>query len=425
LKGAPKPCDSDPAWQDFGTVGSDGSLDGRNGIVVWKANNVSVENLTSCNFLAGTGESGNEIWWNGGAESGTVGLHGYTGRYLTATSTFFGPDGTVGNAETTAAQYGIFSSNSSGGVWDQIYASNFNDSGSYVGACQQVCNVTISHAWMEYDALGYSGTNSGGTVVIEGSQFDNNKDGLDTNTQIDGDPPAPQDGACPGTKTSPLTHTHSCWVFVDNYVHNNNDANVPEAGAASNGPTGTGMTLSGGTNDTVMDNRFVNNGAWGVLFVPYPDENAAVDGQSCSKTGGNAIAGFGCVYDPKGDALTHNTFANDGYFGNPSNADFGELTLSGSEPQNCFKANVAPQGSVPANLETAQAKCGSKTKKANADPTLFAQVLCDTGFGSCPAGATYPAFTGVVMHPLPALATMPNPCAGVPSNAWCKSGKPI
>ncbi len=32
----------------------------------------------------------------------------------------------------------------------------------YVGACLQQCDITIDHAWMEYNALGYSGTNSGG-----------------------------------------------------------------------------------------------------------------------------------------------------------------------------------------------------------------------------------------------------------------------
>ncbi len=257
------------------------------------------------------------------------------------------------------------------------------------------------------------------------SQFDDNKEGLDTNTQIDGDPPAPQNGACPGDKVSPITHTHSCWVFMDNDVHNNNNPDVPEAGAASNGPTGTGMTVSGGRNDTVMDNRFANNGAWGALFVPYPDSNPPVLGQTCAGTGGNEDGALGCVYDPEGDAMLHNTFSNDGFFGNPSNVDFGELTLSGNEIQNCFRANVAPQGSVPTNLETAQATCGPTTKAPNDNPALLGQVLCDTGFGSCPAGASYPAFTGVVMHPLPKLATMPNPCAGVPQNAWCRSGKPV
>jgi hypothetical protein len=423
--GAPQACDADPQWQDFGATGAAGVPYGRNGIVVWRANGVSVQNLTACNFLAGSGDSGNEIWWNGGAESGQVGLHGYSGSYLTATSTFFGPDGTVSDAETTAAEYGIFSSNASGGSWNQLYANNFNDSGMYVGACQQICDVTISNAWMEDSALGYSGTNSGGAVVITHSQFDNNKDGVDTNTQIDGDAPAPQNGACPGNKVSPITHTHSCWVFVDNYVHNNNNPNVPAAGSASYGPTGTGMTVSGGRNDTVMDNRFVNNGAWGVLFVPYPDMNAPVLGQTCSGTGGVEISGFGCVLDPEGDSLVHNTFSNDGFFANPSNVDFGELTLNGNQIQNCFRGNVDPQGSVPANLEKVEETCGGITKAPNDNGTLLAQALCDTGLASCPAGTSYPASTGVVMHPLPRLATMPNPCAGVPSNAWCKSGRPV
>ena len=51
--------------------------------------------------------------------------------------------------------------------------------------------------------------------------------------------------------------------------------------------------------------------------------------------------------------------------------------------------------------------------------------LCDTGFGSCPAGSTYPVSTGVVMHPLPKLKTMPNPCVNVPNNAWCKNGSAV
>ena len=175
----------------------------------------------------GAGDAGNEVWWNGGDGSGRIGLDRYTGAYLTATSTYFG-------GEKTAAQYGIFSSNAAGpSSWNELYASNFNDSGMYVGACHQQCDVTIDHAWMEDNALGYSGTNSGGAVVIENSQFDRNKDGLDTNTQIDGDPPAPQNGSCPGGATSPITHTRSCWVFAHNSVHDNNNPDVPEAGSAS------------------------------------------------------------------------------------------------------------------------------------------------------------------------------------------------
>ncbi len=417
---SPTPCSSAPVDQNFGPVGSDGKPYGRNGILVWKANNVSIENLTVCNFLGGSGDAGNEIWWNGGDGSGKIGLAGYTGRYLTATSTYFG-------TEDNAAQYGIFSSDAQGpGSWDQLYASNFNDSGMYVGACHQACDVTISHAWMEYNALGYSGTNSGGAVVIENSQFDENEDGVDTNTQLNGDPPAPQNGDCPGHAVSAITHTRSCWVFIHNNVHDNNNDDVPRAGNAAAGPTGTGMTISGGRNDTVMDNHFSDNGAWGALFVPYPDDNTPSLHQTCSGTGGIEQSRLGCVYDPEGDALLNNTFSHNGYFGNPSNADFGQITTSGHQPQNCFAGNQAPDGSSPSNLEASQPTCGKLTTAANTGGPLLGQVLCDTGFGSCPAGASYPPAGTVVMHPLPTgLASMPNPCQGVPENAWCPGGRPI
>jgi hypothetical protein len=418
--GATEPCDPAAQYQNFGVTGPGGQVEGRNGILIWKADDVSVENLTACNFLAGAGASGNEVWWNGGDGSGKIGLEGYSGSYLTATSTYFGD-------ETTAAQYGIFSSNSKGpGTWDQLYASNFNDSGMYVGACHQVCGIVIDHAWMEYNALGYSGTNSGGSIVVENSQFDNNEDGFDTNTQIGGDPPAPGNGDCPGHAISPITHTRSCWVFMHNYVHDNNNINTPRAGSAAAGPTGTGMTISGARNDTVMDNTFADNGAWGILFVPYPDSSKPVLGQTCAGTGGVENAALGCIYDPEGDALLHNTFVNDGYFKNPSNSDYGQIVFTKGEPQNCFAGNKAPQGSSPADLEKVQAKCGPITKAANTGGPLLDQVLCDTGFGGCPAGASYPQPTGVVMQPLPKnLPTMPDPCAGVPANAWCKGGKPI
>jgi hypothetical protein len=422
-------CSPDPAAQNFGAPGSGGQSVGRNGILIWKADDVSIDNLTVCNFLGGTGDAGNEIWWNGGDNSGTIGIKGYEGSYLTATSTFFSTQGTPAQQEATAAEYGIFSSNSAGPAsWNQLYASNFNDSGSYVGACHQVCDVTINHAWMEYDALGYSGTNSGGAIVIENSKFDNNQDGLDTNTQIDGDPPAPQNGACPNDGISPITHTHSCWVFMHNVSVDNNNPNVPEAGEVAAGPIGTGMTLSGGRNDTVMDNNFENNGAWGFLLVPYPDSGTPSLNQNCSAVGGVQEPGLGCVFDPEGDSLKDNHFSHNAYFGNPSNADFGQIVFNAGQPQNCFSGNIAPNGSAPPNLEQIQPTCGAITTAANTGGPLLDQVLCDSQIiaSACPPGANYPRHTGVVMHPLPSgLPTMSDPCEGVPANAWCVDGKPV
>ena len=413
-------CSSNAADQTYGAVGSDGKAVGRNGIVVWKASGVSVDNLTACNFLGGSGDTGNGIWWNGGSDSGKIGLHGYSGTYLSATSTYFG-------AEGSAAQYGVFSSDAAGpATFDQTYASNFNDSGIYVGACQQVCDVTVNHAWMQYNAIGYSGTNSGGAIVIENSQFDNNKDGVDTNTQIAGDPPAPQNGACPDGATSPITHTRSCWVFMHNNVHDNNNPNVPQAGTASKGPVGTGMTLSGGRNDTVMNNTFANNGAWGFLMIPYPDSSTPQYNQSCAGTGGVENGAFGCIYDPMNNALLSNHFSNNGSFKNPSNGDYGQITLNTGKPSNCYRGNIAPNGSTPADLQQSQPTCGVPTTGAKTGGALLGQVLCDTGSGPCGADMNYPKATGVIMHPLPSgLPTMVNPCSGVPDSAWCSNGKSL
>jgi hypothetical protein len=423
--------------------------DGRNGILVWKAGGVSVDNLTVCNFIAGTGNAGNEIWWNGGAGSSTIGLRGYTGSYLTATSTYFAAsDPTNPSVCATCALYGIFSSDASGAAsLSNLYANNFSDSGMYVGACKRACGVTISHAWMEDNALGYSGTNSGGQIIIKNSVFDQNKDGFDTNTALTGDPPPPQDGRCPGAIKA--TAGTLCWVFTHNLVENNNNPDVPISGTAGLGPTGTGMTISGGRFDTITSNRFLDNGAWGMAFLPYPDGNTTSDGSTCTGTKGTVatalgISGLACVYDPWGGVLSNNKFSGNGTFGNPSNADFANLLVSGGQPVNCFTGNTRWDATFshqlgPATSGNAQdgfpkqtpATCGTRTPKTgplgtNTDTTLLIQVECDAGLlsGSSCASAHYPQATAVVMHPLPKLASMPNPCAGTPTNRWCPNGVP-
>ena len=60
--------------------------------------------------------------------------------------------------------------------------------------------------------------------------------------------------------------THSCWVFMQQLRPRQQQPQRPgRRRRAAAGPVGTGMSISGGRNDTVMDNRFVNNNAWGVI----------------------------------------------------------------------------------------------------------------------------------------------------------------
>ena len=420
-----KPCSNARADQNLGPVAAAGaSPQGLDGILVYEADNVSVENLTVCNFLHGSGDTGNEVWWNGGDGTGKIGGWGYTGRYLNATSTYFG-------TEDTAAQYGIFSSDWQGGTWDQTYASNFNDSGYYIGACQQACDQTVNHAWAEYNALGYSGSNSGGRLVIENSQFDNNEDGFDTNSQ-NGDNPPPQDGACPNGGISPITNTHSCWVFMNNYVHDNNNPNVPALGSAAAGPVGTGMSLSGARDDTIMENVFENNGAWGTILVPYPDS-----GPPC--TGGTSTPAA-CLYDESGDAVINNTYEHNGFFGNPTNGDIAAVNLEPG-PTDCFAGNTETRGgpvtTSPPLLQVLFPTCSGRTVPPDVNVPFLDEVACDsqsvsiavlTGGSLCPPGATYPRRTQVVMWSLPPaneLTSMPDPCAGVPDHPWCHDGKTV
>src|SRR5206468_3272330 len=138
-------CSAKESDQNFGTDA------GRDGIVALKVDGVSIDNLTACNFLG----QGNQIWWNGGDGSGKTGMGPYYGSYLTATSTYFKPDGHNG-------EYGIFVSNAKGpGTITRTYASNMADSSYYIGACPD-CNAVLDRPWAEHSALGYSGTNSGG-----------------------------------------------------------------------------------------------------------------------------------------------------------------------------------------------------------------------------------------------------------------------
>jgi hypothetical protein len=431
-------CSAKGSAQNFGnrTGGSSGSADGYvrtaaasqasglNGLMVWKAPNVSIENLTACNFLGGAADAGNEIWWNGGANSGKVGGHGFYGAYLSTTSTYLKSQSAKG--EFSAAQYGVFSSNWSGGTWDHIYASNFNDSGFYIGACQRVCDQTVNHAHGQYNALGYSGSNSGGRMLIENSEFDNNEDGFDTNSQ-NGDNPAPQDGSCPAGVKPPVKGARSCWVFTHNYVHDNNNPNVPAAGAAAQGPVGTGMTVSGGRNDTIMDNRFVNNKAWGIAFVAYPDNGKPCDGGTLN----SPLLGNGsCLFDEWGDAIINNKFTNEGGYGNPTNGDFDQLNLEDNHPTNCYSGNTDASGQLSADattLEQTYPACTGAPVKARLDISFLDEILCDTQvslppFG-CQPGDHYPRVTKIVMHPLRKQQTMPNPCKGVPSNPWCTRKK--
>ena len=423
-------CSSKAADQNFGPNDAAGNRAGRDGIVVYKTTGVSIENLGACNFLSGDLTVGDAIWFDGGGSSGKQTTETFRGAYLTATSTYY-----AGDSEPSAA-YGIYSSNTAGGpsVFTQDYASNMNDSAFYVGACPD-CGVIVDHVHGEDSPEGYSGTNSGG-IVIENSEFDDNRDGFDTNSQNNDDAPSPQVGSCPNGAVNPrppgnIQRIRSCWVFEDNYVHDNNNPNVPAAGVVYNIPTGTGLSIYGGRYDIVTHNRFVNNGAWGVLLAPEPDTETPPPGigENCQGGSNIMLSGQGvCYFDDFGNEIANNTFTHDGYDGNQGNADIAEIsgyTPNSSSDGNCFHDNSDTSGTLtsePANVDS-DSQCGSDYNGETLAGPAGLQLACGSRyFGSCPpgVGSNYPTTTNIVLKLPRPQTTMPNPCAGVPPNPWCR-----
>jgi hypothetical protein len=406
---AKHPCPSSPALQD-----TNGGA-GRDGIVAYKASGVTIQNLTVCDYLSGTGGHGNEIWWNGGDGSGVIGMGAYHGSFLTATSMYGPKDITSPNL----AQYGIFVSNASGpGLIEDSYASNMADAAYYVGACQQQCNTTLTHDIGTNSALGYSGTNAGGKLVISHSLFFGNRTGLAPNSLNNDDAPPPQNGACPGTTTS-------CLIIEHNVIANNNNANAPTSGLTP--AVGAGVEVSGGAFDTVRENVIANQGAWGVVTHDYPDFEKPPAGSHCQ--GGVQVSKTLCVFPAHGNRVYRNFFTGNGSFGNPTNGDLATVGLlpNSATPRNCFYRNRDASGTLtsePANIESTTVN-GPPCGKAGTsiDGALVTQLNCAAGdpLGPCPPQYHYPKQTKISIVPLPALPAMPDPCAGVPDNQFCSS----
>ncbi|HEX5224631.1 MAG TPA: right-handed parallel beta-helix repeat-containing protein [Solirubrobacteraceae bacterium] len=370
---------------------------GSNGIEIFKANNVWVENLTVRNFdrAESDGPGGNEIWWNGGEDSGKIGAHGWYGRYLTAYD-----DGLLGG-------YGIFTNNEVTGEWENIYASGFNDSGIYLGACQE-CNARIDKATLENNALGYSGSNSGGKLVIENSVFSHNTTGIAPNSENPGDGPPPQNGACEHhpakvNKRLPMfssTEFAHCTFIRNNLVEENNNINAPDNPSSGAAPWGAGIELPGDYGDVVEGNTIKNNPTDGVMAFEYPNPFPIEE-----KT---------LFFQLSGNRIVNNTFSGNGYAGGTYAGDVfmsGGLFGSMQSTNNCLSGNTFTAATYPGEIEGTWG-CQNKTTP---NPELGFEAV----FYLLELQAVSEGREEVAQPAPPAQATMPNPCEGVPANPLC------
>ncbi len=395
------------------TVIVDGQHKVANGIEIHKASDVWVENLTARNFEFGPScpdeECGNEIWWNGGAESGKIGAHGWYGSYLTAYDT-----GLFGG-------YGIFTGNETEGSWENIYASGFADSGIYIGACQE-CDAQVRGATMEDNALGYSGSNSGGKLALEDSIWRHNLVGIAPNSENPGDAPPPQDGECgrPNIEhpnPTPLitsTDIPRCTVIRNNLITENNNLTVPVNGSTAIAPWGAGVELPGDYADLVEDNLITNNPNDGVLGFEYPNPFTPESEPPFKGT---------IFFQLAGNRISENVFLNNGYKGG---AFTGDVTLAGGfseifgypeshSENNCVSNNVLTDATFPAKIEGTWG-CQHKTTPSPGGGLPAVEYLVGL---QLEAYAIREATPPVGQPAPPPQPTMPDPCKGVPANPLC------
>ena len=344
----------------------DGSKADGSGIHIQGVNNTWVENMSAQHYKAG---SANGFYWTG--------VDGYWGNYLTAYDN---------------GDYGIYAFDStSSGPTPSTFAFDYGswnaDSGLYVGGCTD-CHAVVTNSHAYKNALGYSGTNAGGELYIINSEWDHNATGLLPNS-LTSEPDPPQRGA----------------TIAENYIHDNNDTDIPGAGITGIAPVGVGIGLAGGWDNILRDNVIANEKHAGVLlnwlFVP-----------------------------PVNNQIVSNTFINTAYAKGPGDAD---IAIDVTGVQNCVDHNVHRTGATttPATIDPPNpvglSNCGSKNPlRSNlgrgvyspGDPLVLAVAALNA------AGITEPKnYKGPGPHP-EAQQPMANPCKGAPANPWCRDGRP-
>jgi hypothetical protein len=203
----------------------DGRLELDNGIRVLGATGVAVENLTARNYTA-----------NGVFFTGTT---GYRASFVTTYRT---------------GDYGIYAFDSVKGQIDNSHTVGSRDGGVYVGQCFP-CDALLDHILSEHNGLGYSGTNSGGNLLIVNSTFRNNRAGL-----------------VPNSGSYEMCYPERETTIVGNLVYSNNQPDTPAIDVALLAQ-GNGILLPGGVRNIVERNRIFDHNRTGIGLVPYLEED--------------------------------------------------------------------------------------------------------------------------------------------------------
>ena len=172
-----------------------------------KADGVSLENMTAHNYVE------NGFYWDG--------VKGFAGRYLTVWN---------------VGLYGIYAIESSDGLIEESLVSGAADAAFYIGECYP-CNTTLRKNTALLSAIGYSGTNAGGNLLVETSIFDSNAVGILPNSYDVGLATPPQrestirfnvvkgSGSVPTPRRTPLGGFYGIGIGIAGGVDNLIDGN--------------------------------------------------------------------------------------------------------------------------------------------------------------------------------------------------------
>jgi Right handed beta helix region len=286
----------------------DGEFRLDNGIRVLGAGGVAIENLTARNYTF------NGFFWTG--------VDGYRGSYLTAYRN---------------GDYGIYAFDSVNGLFEHSYAAGSPDAGFYIGQCYP-CNAVLDDVHAEHNGLGYSGTNSGGNLLIVSSRFNNNRAGI-----------------VPNSGSYELCYPQRETTIVGNLVYSNNQPDTPAIDDAILA-MGNGILISGGVGNTISRNRVWDHDLTGIGLVPFPEEQALDDQPSpeewdvpCAETKDDPVSTAApemLLWDPYDNAVTDNVVEDSRL----ADLAFGAVSAADSSLGNCFAGNTY-SSSAPADLE--------------------------------------------------------------------------
>lgn len=296
-----------------------------------EADRVTLENLSAHDI------DGNGFYWER--------VDGFAGRYLT-----------VWNVNL----YGIYATESTGGLFEQDLVSGAADAAFYVGECQP-CDTIVRNVEGRLSAIGYSGTNTGAGLELLDSTWDRNGTGILPNS-FEGQALQPPES---------LSNIHG------NTIKDSGRVPVP-AHTPLAGFIGLGIGVAGGSGNTISNNTISGSARYGIALFPTLQQSGATYWPSANRIESNVVSGSG-------------------------KADLAVAEWGGGDPS-CFTGNTFGT-SLPAKVENVL-PCGDVPSRP-AEPRGDATVSEDLGI-SVPDALARLATAG---QP-PDYRTMPRPDPG-------------